>query len=153
MNIKIFERRKELVDDHTCQIPLSIIAPRLAKKYGCTVKTIYNDWGIRDKWMSQVVRVYDKSLVLENIAGLQKVIKEAWTLYVMSSNQPSVKASALKIVKDTYKDFIVLAQSLGIFEKKPEEFEQIIRVEAFDIDNKLFEKVVEQIKQDKEHQN
>lgn len=102
----------------------------LAKEYNKTEKCIYNDWGRRHKWIPQIMQLEDPTFVLTIIKGLEEIIRHGWAEYSnvkgdpqqgLPPNPPAVRIGALKIVSQTYKDIIQLAQSVGYVPKVKEQ--------------------------------
>jgi len=120
------ERRKEMVERKAQGFTLRATIDILLEKWGDRVseRALYKDWTERKKWIRDVARLADPTLIDEMLQGLQAVLIHAWHEHETNPN-PSVKLGSLKLAKDTYKDIIEILQSLGIAVKVPAKLEII----------------------------
>lgn len=119
MNETLLTRRTEMLDLISKGTPLQDTIAELASKYQVPAKGLYNDWGRRGKWLKQIVRLQDPTLIEQLLRGLQQVIPSAWIQYATGDNS-NAKIGALRLIKETYLDLIQTLQSLGIAVKMPE---------------------------------
>jgi len=103
-------------------VPLKDIVGDLSTKYETTSTALYIDWKKRKRWIREVVRLQDPTLIDEMLEGLKQVLPRAWFLYTTTQND-SIKVAALKLAKDVYIEIIELLQSLGIAVKVPDQLE------------------------------
>ena len=119
---ELLERRQEMVKLRSQGVPLKEIIPDFSSKYNTSPQALYKDWKNRKRWIRQVVRLQDPSLIDEMLEGLKQVIPRAWFMYTTTQND-SIKIAALKLATQTYIEIIELLQSLGIVIKVPERLE------------------------------
>jgi len=121
---KLAMRRQEMVKLRAQGVPLRTIIEDFHSKYGVTETALYIDWSHRKRWIRDVVRLQDPTLIDEMLEGLKQILPRAWFMHTTSANE-SIRIAALKLVKDTYIDIIELLQSLGIIIKVPDKIEVI----------------------------
>jgi len=103
---------------HLMGVPLKLVVENLEEKYGAKAKQLYRDWERRDKWIPQIVRLNDPTLLHQLIQGVREVLP-ALNLLVQQTENDSVKLGALKAIKEIYLDVLKVLQSIGVVEGKP----------------------------------
>lgn len=121
---QLLERRQEMVKLRSQGVPLRDIITDFTRKYTISEEALYIDWGKRKRWIRDVVRLQDPSLIDEMLEGLKQVLPRAWFVYTTTKND-SIKIASLKLAKETYIDIIELLQSLGIIIKVPDQIEVV----------------------------
>ena len=121
----LLERRMDMLNLISKGANPSEVIEQLNEKYHTPIKTLWADWQNRHRWMPQIVQINDKTIPLQILQGLREVIRRAWFQHATAENE-AVKLGALKLVKEAYRDFIELAQSLGLL--KREEFVSQLKI-------------------------
>lgn len=95
-------RREDLLRFICKGIPLVNAAEEMTKGIQDDVEhkrardSIIKDWQRRTRWMPQIVRLQDPTLLPEILAGMLEIRKSAWAQYASGDNT-SAKVGALKV--------------------------------------------------------
>ena len=109
----LVERREEMVKLRSQGVPLRQIVLKFKTKYKMTEQQLYRDWDNREKWIHDVVRLKDPSVIDEMVQGLKDIVPKSLQIYESTKND-SIKIASLKLVKETYIDITDLLQGLGV---------------------------------------
>ena len=146
------DRRTEMLQQHLMGLPLKLIVGNLEGKYNTRAKQLYRDWERRDKWIPQVVRLNDPTLLHQLVEGAREVLPTL-NLLVRETENDFVKLGALKAIKDTYLDLLKILQSIGVVEEKPAQVNLLSLNVGFEGDPELKKALIEEAeRQRKEHE-
>jgi hypothetical protein len=123
----LVERRVDMANMLCKGVGLKVAADDLARKYGVSVNAIYRDWSRREKWMPQILRLQDHSIVYELLYGMRQIIPNAWYEYSTADNS-NARIGSLRVLKETYAEILEKLQSLGLLQTESLHVEQKNRI-------------------------
>jgi len=98
LNLELFNRRAEMLDTVCKGFQPVVVVNQLAKKYNISEKTLWNDWGRREKWVPILLASRHFSGFAETQgAKVTLVEKGAWSIF-HNGNNDNAKVGALKII-------------------------------------------------------
>lgn len=124
MNPDLLERREKLLSLICKGAPLKKAIDELIKEIDSleerekTMMAMHRDWARRKTWLPQLVRLHDKTLFPELVAGMRQIILSAWAQYGVGDNT-SAKVGALRTALKGYRDIIEVLQSIGAIDRIP----------------------------------
>ena len=146
------ERRTKMLEEHLLGIPLKDIVEDLQSKYKASPDQLYRDWERRNKWIPQIVRLNDPTLLHQLVEGAREVLP-ALNLLAQNGENDFVKLGALKAIKETYLDLLKILQSIGVVEEKPAQVNLLSLNVGFEGDPELKKALIEEAeRQRKEHE-
>ncbi len=84
---------------------------------------IEKDWTNRERWIPQIVRLQDPSLLSDIVAAVRAVKPEAWKIYADGESSASDKNAALRTVLKTEAVLADILIKVGVIQAAPQQIE------------------------------
>jgi len=127
MNLKLRDRRMEMLRLHHIGIPIQRIAAQLAAKYGVSPRSIESDFTRRDSWIHDVLGDLARpSLIDEFLIEIHQARAVGWQILMNQRSPAMAKVGVLRVLFDSIGDEIELLQSVGFAPKMPTQVQQEI---------------------------
>jgi hypothetical protein len=107
-----------MLRQHAMGVRLKDIIEALAGEYDVQEHALYQDWERRNRWVPQIIKLTDPTLMHQLIQGLQMILPRAWVI-AESDENPFARLRALQLIKDTNLDLIKALQSIGFIAQRP----------------------------------
>ena len=112
-NMKILERRLELLKMEGEGFFKNEIVQTLAKKYNCSASTIYYDFRERSTWQPRLQEL--KRLQYRIVNRYEQIYRHAAFKFRTSQNE-SIQIASLKVMSDTLRH---LTEATSVFKEQP----------------------------------
>lgn len=119
------------------------------------INTICRDWGNRNRWMDQIVRLKEGTFLTELIAGMDEAMKKAWIEYAKGRN-PSARVGALRTIIMGKTRVGLLLMKAGVIQQAPQQIESTMTLAGtpFDVDPEFRKVLLEEMdRQRREKEN
>ena len=100
-----------------------LIIREISRKTGVKETTLKSDWARRRKWMPQIMRLEDPSLIYELLAGISDLLPELWRTIGKHDVASTVRIGAIRTAGKIYIDYITALQTLGYVHQEPTKIE------------------------------
>lgn len=94
----VVSRRLELLRLEGFGVSQIEAVKQISEKFGCSKRTVYNDFETRPSWQPVLLSTLNSDEVLSKIANRYEQIYRQASIRLLSSNNPSVQLGALKIM-------------------------------------------------------
>ncbi len=91
------------------------------------ISTIRRDWGYRERWIDNVVRLRDPTFLAELTAGVQEASKYCWVEYAKTTNS-NAKIGALRTIVMSKTRLALLLMKAGIIEQATQHIESTMTI-------------------------
>ena len=105
MNLKLLERRRELLKTRNYGVSLADAVKDLSLKYQVSTQELYYDWQHRKNWIEEVLDIKDsRTFFLELVANHKEIYRLA-SLEYLKGDKSAAKIGALRLLRDLNRDF------------------------------------------------
>jgi hypothetical protein len=108
MQLKLLERRRELIKNKNLGFSLSDVVTALASKYDVTEQAIYNDYRRRKTWLPFLLEIDDPQGFFYDLLAQHREIYRLCSLEFLKADNSNAKIGALRLLRDLNMDLIEL---------------------------------------------
>jgi hypothetical protein len=114
------------------------------------IAAIRRDWGNRDRWIDNVVRLTDETFLAELVAGMDEAMRHCWKEYMQGDNS-SARIGALRTIIMGKNRVGLLLMKSGVIRQAPQQVEALMTIAGtpFDLDPEMKKAVLEAAKRQK----